>query len=41
MDYFKKMINVCKQMNYAAYRSESYEEHKQQLQDMVAGKKAK
>ena len=26
MDYFKKMINLCKQMNYAKYKSEQYED---------------
>ncbi len=40
MDYFKKMINVCKQMNYAAYRSEQYVERRQELQELVAEKKA-
>ncbi len=40
MDYFKKMINVCKQMNYAAYRSEQYAAHRMELEEMVAEKKA-
>ena len=40
MDYFKKMINVCKQMNYAAYRSEQYAAHRKELEEMVAEKKA-
>ena len=25
MDYFKKMINVCKQMNYSKFKSEQYD----------------
>ena len=36
MDYFKKMINLCKQMNYSEFKSEQYEEFQQQLQDLVA-----
>ena len=36
MDYFKKMINLCKQMNYAKYKSELYEDFKKQLQELVA-----
>ena len=36
MDYFKKMINLCKQMNYAKYKSEQYEDFKKQLQELVA-----
>ena len=40
MDYFKKMINVCKQMNYAAYLSEQYAAHRKELEEMVAEKKA-
>ncbi len=31
MDYFKKMINVCKQMNYSKFKSEQYEGFQQQL----------
>lgn len=36
MDYFKKMINICKQMNYSKYKSEKYEDFKKQLQELVA-----
>ena len=32
----KKMINLCKQMNYAKYKSEQYEDFKKQLQELVA-----
>ena len=41
MDYFKKMINVCKQMNYSKYQSAEYNQFRQQLQDLVAERKAK
>ena len=41
MDYFKKMINICKQMNYARFRSEQYVEFQRQLQDLVAERKTK
>lgn len=30
-DYFKKMINICKQMNYAVFRSEAYEGFRKEL----------
>lgn len=36
MDYFKKMINICKQMNYSKFKSEKYEDFKKQLQELVA-----
>ena len=36
MDYFKKMINLCKQVNYAKYKSEQYEDFNKQLQELVA-----
>lgn len=35
VDYFKKMINLCKQMNYSVYKSEQYENYKQQVIDML------
>ena len=35
MDYFKKLINLCKQMNYAAYKSEKFEDYKRQIKEMV------
>ncbi|MGN0036966.1 MAG: V-type ATP synthase subunit A [Bacteroidaceae bacterium] len=38
MDFFKKVINVCKQMNYSAYKSEAYEQYKKELQEMLAEK---
>ena len=39
MDYFKKMINICKQMNYSAYKSEQYEEFKKEVKALVSEKK--
>lgn len=39
MDYFKKVINVCKQMNYSAYKSEDYEKYKKELDLLIAEKK--
>jgi V/A-type H+-transporting ATPase subunit A len=36
MDYFKRMINICKQMNYSQYKSEKYEEFRKQLAELVA-----
>ena len=36
VSYLKKMINLCKQMNYSPYKSEQYYSFKQQVQDMVA-----
>ena len=34
-DYFKKMINLCKQMNYSSYQSEQYEDYVKQINDML------
>lgn len=36
VDYFKKMINVCKQMNYSPYKSEQYYDFKNQIMAMLA-----
>ena len=41
MDYFKKMINICKQMNYPKFRSEQYVEFQKQLKDLVAERSVK
>ena len=41
MDYFKKMINVCKQMNYSEYKSEKYEGFVKQLQELIAERSVK
>ena len=36
MDYFKKMINVCKQMNYSKFKSEQHEGFQKQLKELIA-----
>ncbi len=41
MDYFKKMINICKQMNYSEYKSEKYYDFKAQLASLLEEKKIK
>ena len=38
-DFFKKVINLCKQMNYSEYKSETYNNYVAQLQELVATKK--
>lgn len=35
-DYFKKMINVYKQLNYSKYESEEYEKFKKEVEELVA-----
>lgn len=39
VDYFKKMINVCKQMNYSEYKTTQYYEFKNQILEMLAAHK--
>ena len=41
MDYFKKMINICKQMNYSKFKSEQYEGFQQQLKELIAERSVK
>ncbi|MBQ8674596.1 MAG: V-type ATP synthase subunit A [Bacteroides sp.] len=36
VDYFKKMINLCKQMNYSVYKSEQYNDFVAQIREMIA-----
>jgi len=36
VDYFKKLINICKQMNYSPYQSELYNGYKQQIEAMIS-----
>ena len=40
MDYFKKLINLCKQMNYSEYQSEKFEDYKKQIRTMLDEKRA-
>jgi V/A-type H+-transporting ATPase subunit A len=37
-DYFKKMINICKQMNYAKYKSAEYDDFRRQLNQLITDK---
>ena len=39
VDYFKKLINLCKQMNYSVYKSEQYNDFVAQIQAMLASHK--
>ena len=35
VDYFKKLINLCKQMNYSQYKSEQYYDYVTQIKNML------
>ena len=35
VDYFKKLINICKQWNYSEYQSEQYNSYKKQIEDLL------
>lgn len=39
MDYFKKVINICKQMNYSVYQSADFVKYKKELSDFIAENK--
>ena len=39
VDFFKKMINLCKQMNYSVFKSEQYYDFVKQIKDMLASNK--
>jgi V/A-type H+-transporting ATPase subunit A len=39
--YFKRVINLCKQMNYAEVKSEQFNNYQQQLNDLLAEKQIK
>ena len=39
--YFKRVINLCKQMNYAEFKSEAFNQYQQQLNDLLAEKQIK
>jgi V/A-type H+-transporting ATPase subunit A len=41
MKYFKKLINLCKQMNYAVYKSEQFENYKAQIAALLDERRAK
>ena len=40
MDYFKRIINICKQMNYCEFHSEKFEEHLSKLKELLAEREA-
>ena len=39
MDFFKKTINICKQVNYCIYKSEDYYKYRRELDEFVATRK--
>ncbi|OIP83229.1 MAG: V-type ATP synthase subunit A [Porphyromonadaceae bacterium CG2_30_38_12] len=39
MDYFKRIINICKQMNYSKFHSEDFEKFVSELQVVLAERK--
>ena len=40
VDYFKKMINLCKQMNYSEYKSDQYNQYVSEIKAMIEPHKA-
>ena len=40
MDFFKKLINLCKQMNYAPFKSEKFTDYKKQIAALSEERKA-
>ncbi len=39
-DFFKKIINICKQMNYSEYKSEKYNSYLANLEELLETRKA-
>ena len=39
IEYFKKVINLCKQMNYQPFESDKYFEYEKELQALLAERK--
>ena len=39
-DFFKKAINICKQMNYSVFKSEKYNAYYAELMQHLATKQA-
>ena len=37
-EYFKRVINICKQMNYSEFHSADFEKYKAQLDELLAQK---
>ena len=40
-EYFKRVINLCKQMNYSEFKSEEFNKYQQQLNDLLAERQIK
>lgn len=40
-EYFKKVINICKQMNYSEFHSAQFEEYQKKLNELLAEKQIK
>lgn len=38
-DFFKKMINICRQMNYSEFQSEKFNEYRKQLDELLENPK--
>ncbi len=41
IDYFKRVINLCKQMNYSEFHSQQFEDYQRKLNDLLAEKQIK
>ena len=39
MDYFKRIISICKQMNYSEYQSADFEKFAQELKTVISERK--
>ncbi|MDX9747686.1 MAG: V-type ATP synthase subunit A [Paludibacter sp.] len=39
MDYFKRVINVCKQMNYSAFETDQFKKYESELKEILAERK--
>jgi V/A-type H+-transporting ATPase subunit A len=37
-DYFKDVINICRQMNYAEFKSDKFKEYYKELQNLLETK---
>ena len=35
-EYFKRVINLCKQMNYSEFHSEQFEDYRKKLNELLA-----
>ena len=41
IDYFKRVINLCKQMNYCEFHSPEFEDYRKKLDELLAEKQLK